>query len=209
MSEFSGDSQDEASSSSANSFLDDRAAEAPSDDSCYSSEDSDDDPVGADDDPDAPQTKRRRLARGSDSEDSEFGYGARAPAAPARPGPWGCVLVLGYNPMAVDCYVLARDPGDAAVAVLDQAMPHGYCHPAVQRALALLGVRRAADARDPARLPWVQKVPLPPLAPTRVFFVNCAARHAVSTSDYVAGKLGVDESDESGEDEDEFAPEFE
>lgn len=208
MSEFSGDSQDELSSSSANSFIDDRAAEALSDDSCYGSEDSDDDPVGADDDPDAPQTKRRRLARGSDSEGSEFD-GARAPAAPARPGPWGCVLVLGYNPMAVDCYVLARDPGDAAVAVLDQAMPHGYCHPAVQRALALLGVRRAHDARDPARLPWVQKVPLPPLAPTRVFFVNCAARHAVSTSDYVAGKLGVDESDESGEDEDAFAPEFE
>ena len=37
--------------------------------------------------------------------------------SPARPGPWGCVLVLGYNAMAVDCYVLARDPGALAHAV--------------------------------------------------------------------------------------------
>ena len=127
-----------------------------------------------------------------------------------RRGPWGCAFVFGYaNATAVECYVLPRDPGEAAVAVLDEAGQRGYCHPATRRALVLLGVKKPQTPRDPAPLLWLHTQPMPPLSPTRAFVVNCAARHAVSATDYVAGKLGVDESSEPSEDEtDVFAPEF-
>ena len=204
MIQYAGDEESE----SGDSFLDDRAVE----DLSYSTNndsDEDEDPVGSDDDPDAAPTKRRRLARGSECSDEDA---APAPAAaPARPGPWGCVMVFGYaSATAVACHVLQRDPGDAAVAVLDEAAQRGYCHPATRRALVLLGVKKAKMPRDPAPAPWTYVLPMPPLSPVRVFYVNCAARHAVSTTDYVSGKLGVDESSEpSDSDEaDVFDPEF-
>lgn len=206
MIQYAGDEESE----SGDSFLDDRAVE----DLSYSTNndsDEDEDPVGSDDDPDAAPTKRRRLARGSECSDDDA-PAPRAPAAtPARPGPWGCVAVFGYaTATAVACYVLQRDPGDDAVAVLDEAMQHGYCHPATRRALVLLGLKKARAPRDPAPLAWVHALPMPPLSPVRTFYVNCAARHAVSASDYVAGKLGVDESSEPSDSEetDVFAPEF-